>query len=425
MTETQNGTGESMIPRLAAAIGTPYWLYDAAAVERQIAKLRAFDVVRYAQKANNNLELLRVMRRNDVMVDAVSLGELERALAAGYQADAAGEEIVFTADILDRPTLDRVAALGVPVNCGSPDMIDQIASVSPGHRVWLRINPGFGHGHSQKTNTGGPASKHGIWFGDLPELRDRIAAAGVEVVGLHMHIGSGVDYEHLERVGDAMVDSYRALGVPVRAVSTGGGLSVPYREGGAEVDTEHYFRLWDDARRTIQQTQGTAVKVEIEPGRFLVASAGRLVAEVRAVKRVADRHFVLIDAGFNDLLRPAMYGSYHRIEFLHPDGQPVSGDPTPVAVGGPLCESGDVFTQGEGGIVEFRDLPLPSVGDFCVLHDAGAYGAAMSSNYNARPLIPEVMIDGTDVKLVRRRQTMEELMALEVTRPLDLAEAAE
>ncbi len=424
MRTTEISAGSDLLPGLAAKVGTPFWLYDAAAIERQIAQLRAFDVIRYAQKANNNLEVLRVMRRNGVLVDAVSLGELERALAAGYRTEADGEEIVVTADILDRPTLKRVAELGVPVNCGSPDMIDQIGAASPGHRVWLRVNPGFGHGHSQKTNTGGPSSKHGIWHEDLPGLRQRIADSGVEVVGLHMHIGSGVDYGHLERVGDAMVESYRSLGVPVRAVSSGGGLSVPYHPGDAEIDAEHYFRLWDDARNTIQQFQGSPVKVEIEPGRFLMAAAGCLVAEVRAVKRVADRHFVLIDAGFNDLLRPAMYGSFHRIDFLRSDGEAVTGEPVPVAVAGPLCESGDVFTQAEGGVVQFRDMPLPAVGDYCVFRDAGAYGAAMSSNYNARPLIPEVMLDGDRVKLVRRRQTIEELLALEVERDLDLTEVA-
>lgn len=408
--DTSVATG-ALAVALAAKVGTPFWLYDAARMERQIDRLRGFDTIRYAQKANSNLDLLRIMRRNGVKIDSVSNGEIDRALAAGYKAG--GDEIVFTADIFDRPTLKRVADLGIPVNCGSPDMIDQIAAASPGHRIWLRINPGFGHGHSNKTNTGGPFSKHGIWHEQLPELAPRIKAAGLELVGLHMHIGSGVDYGHLERVGDAMIDAYRALGMTVRAVSAGGGLSVPYRDGGAEIDTAHYIERWDSARLAIQQHQGAPVEMEIEPGRFLVAAAGFLVAEVRAVKRVADRYFVVVDAGFNDLTRPAMYGSYHRIGFVGSDGAAVVGDTHPVAVAGPLCESGDVFTQSEGGVVEFRDLPLPRVGDLCIFSDAGAYGAAMSSNYNSRPLIPEVMVDGSSIRLARRRQTMEELLALE------------
>lgn len=416
--QRQEPSQGALIAGLAARVGTPFWLYDAARIEGQIERLRGFDTIRYAQKANSNLDLLRVMRRNGVKVDAVSLGEIERALAAGYTAG--GDEIVFTADIFDRPTLRRVVELGIPVNCGSPDMIDQIAAVSPGHRIWLRINPGFGHGHSNKTNTGGPFSKHGIWHEELAALGPRIKAAGLDLVGLHMHIGSGVDYSHLERVGDAMIEAYRALGLPIRAVSAGGGLSVPYSEGAAEVDTQHYIANWDAARNAIQQHQTTPVEMEIEPGRFLVAAAGCLVAEVRAVKRVAERYFVVVDAGFNDLARPAMYGSFHRIGFVDADGAPVTGEGRPVAVAGPLCESGDVFTQGEGGVVEFRALPLPRVGDFCVISDAGAYGSAMSSNYNSRPLIPEVVVDGGALRLARRRQTIEELLALETGEELSL-----
>ncbi|MDF1793662.1 MAG: diaminopimelate decarboxylase [Thalassobaculaceae bacterium] len=412
----------ALITALAAKVGTPFWLYDAGRIERQIERLRGFDTIRYAQKANSNLDLLRIMRRNGVKIDAVSNGEITRALTAGYAAG--GDDLVFTADIFDRATLERVAALGIPVNCGSPDMIDQIASISPGHRIWLRINPGFGHGHSNKTNTGGPFSKHGIWHEQLPELGPRIEAAGLDLVGLHMHIGSGVDYEHLERVGDAMIDAYRALGLPVRAVSAGGGLSVPYRDGGSEIDTAHYIEKWNSARLAIQQHQSAPVEMEIEPGRFLVAAAGCLVAEVRAVKRVAERFFVVVDAGFNDLARPAMYGSYHRIGFVDAQGAQVGGALHPVAVAGPLCESGDVFTQGEGGVVEFRDMPLPKVGDFCVFADAGAYGAAMSSNYNSRPLIPEVVIDGDRLRLARRRQTMDELLALETGEDLMLDSVA-
>lgn len=414
--------GGALIATMAEKVGTPFWLYDASLIERQIARLRGFDAIRYAQKANSNIDLLRVMRRNGVKVDAVSNGEITRALAAGYEAG--GDDLVFTADLFDRPTLERVVALNIPVNCGSPDMIDQIAAASPGHRIWLRINPGFGHGHSNKTNTGGPFSKHGIWHEELPALAPRIKAAGLDLVGLHMHIGSGVDYAHLERVGDAMIEAYRSLGLPIRAVSAGGGLSVPYREGGAEIDTAAYIEKWDSARLAIQQHQSMPVEMEIEPGRFLVAAAGCLVAEVRAVKRVAERYFVMVDAGFNDLARPSMYGSYHRIGFVDADGRPVAGDAHPVAVAGPLCESGDVFTQGEGGVVEFRDLPLPKVGDFCVFGDAGAYGAAMSSNYNSRPLIPEVMIDGGEIRLARRRQTMEELLSLETGEILSLDRAA-
>ena len=146
----------SLLRELARRHGTPLWVYDAATVRARIAALRLFDVVRYAQKANANVHLLRLMREQGVRVDAVSLGEIERAHAAGYRAGgAAGDEIVFTADLLDAATLDRVVRERIPVNAGSVDMLHQLGPRSPGHRVWLRINPGFGHGHSNKTNTGG------------------------------------------------------------------------------------------------------------------------------------------------------------------------------------------------------------------------------------------------------------------------------
>ena len=152
-------------------------------------------------------------------------------------------------------------------------------------------------------------------------------------------------------------------------------------------------------------------ELELEPGRFLVAQAGVLLAQVRATKSVGSNHFTLVDAGFNDLVRPAMYGAYHHITLLAKDATERATVPTVVA--GPLCESGDVFTQDASATVIPRDLPAARIGDFLVFHDAGAYGSSMSSNYNSRPLIPEVLIDGSTTRLIRRRQTVEELLALE------------
>ncbi len=414
-----NNLTPPLLANLAHTHSTPLWVYDATTITRQIDALRQFDVIRYAQKANSNTHILRLMRGAGVWVDAVSLGEIERALAAGFQPglrEGGHAEIVFTADLLDPATLARVTELGVPVNCGSIDMLDQLGAASPGHPVWLRINPGFGHGHSNKTNTGGEHSKHGIWHGDLALACQRVRANGLNLVGLHMHIGSGVDYAHLQQVCGAMValvQTVLAHGLDVQAVSAGGGLSIPYRTDEAAIDTQHYFELWDAARRQIATLLGHPVTLEIEPGRYLVAQSGVLVAEVRATKQMGDNRFVLVDAGFSDLMRPAMYGSFHRLELFHADGRKVLGAAQPTVVGGPLCESGDVFTQGEGGVVQHQDLPQAQVGDLLVLHDAGAYGASMSSNYNTRPLAPEVLVDGRQPRLIRRRQTVAELLALE------------
>jgi diaminopimelate decarboxylase len=403
---------------LAERFGTPLWVYDASLIKARIAALTAFDTVRFAQKACSNTHILRLMRAQGVKVDAVSRGEILRALAAGYRSDGEPAEIVFTADLLDRDTLATVVEHGIPVNAGSIDMLGQLGAASPGHPVWLRINPGFGHGHSNKTNTGGEHSKHGIWHAELGAALAAIKTHGLKLVGLHMHIGSGVDYGHLAEVCGAMVGLVReakAAGHDLHAISAGGGLSIPYREGDAVIDTAHYFGLWDAARKQAEATIGHPLGLEIEPGRFLVAESGLLLAEVRATKNVGSNHFVLVDAGFNELMRPAMYGSFHAMSLLAKDGSARTSRPSVVA--GPLCESGDVFTQEDGGVVVPRELAEARVGDLLVIHDTGAYGASMSSNYNSRPLIAEVLVDGDDpasARLIRRRQTVEELLALEV-----------
>ena len=410
----------STLASLAQQHGTPLWVYDAATIQRQVQALRQFDVVRFAQKANSNTHILRLLKSAGVVVDAVSLGEVERALAAGYTPGLHNghAEIVFTADLLDRTTLPRLVALGIPVNCGSIDMLDQLGAASPGHPVWLRINPGFGHGHSNKTNTGGEHSKHGIWHGDLVAALNKVRSNGLALQGLHMHIGSGVDYAHLQEVCGAMVDLVRtvkAQGLDLHGISAGGGLSIPYTADEAPIDTAHYFSLWDAARQQIAKDLGHAVALELEPGRYLVAESGVLVAEVRANKFQGRQHFVMVDAGFSDLMRPAMYGSHHGMEIIHADGTAATGPVQATVVAGPLCESGDVFTQGEGGVVLQRDLPVAQVGDLLVLHDTGAYGASMSSNYNTRPLIPEVLVEASgQARLIRRKQTVAELIALEV-----------
>jgi diaminopimelate decarboxylase len=155
------------------------------------------------------------------------------------------------------------------------------------------------------------------------------------------------------------------------------------------------------------------VQLEIEPGRYLVAESGLLLAEVRAIKTVGGNRFVLIDAGFDNLVRPAMYGSWHEISIVPRKGGEAAGPSVPTIVAGPLCESGDVFTQGEGGVVLPRDLPECRVGDLVVIHDAGAYAASQASNYNSRPYAPEILLDGGQPRLIRRRQTLDELLALE------------
>lgn len=393
--------------------GSPLWAYNAQTIIDRIENLQGFDTVRYAQKANPNLSILRLMREQGLVLDAVSLGEVERAFAVRAVVDGGPAGVVLTCDVLDKPSLARVIESKIEVNAGSIDMLRQLGEQSPGHRVWIRINPGFGHGHSRKTNTGGENSKHGIWHEQLAEALDCIKTHGLYLVGVHMHIGSGVDYQHLEQVARSMIDLISRLDTDIEAFSIGGGLSAPYKSTDRPVDIKHYAQIWAAAREEIETMLGHAVRMEIEPGRFLMAESGYLVTEVRAVKKVGRNTFILVDAGFNDLMRPALYGSYHCMTLLDANGVPVSRPMQPSMVAGPLCESGDVFTQDEQGLTP-QDLPKARVGDLLVIHDAGAYGASMSSNYNSRPLLPEFLIENGNFRMIRRRQTVQEFLSLEL-----------
>lgn len=408
------------VSELARDHGTPLYVYDAEMIRRRCRDLAEWDTVRFAQKACSNLAILDLVRREGVMVDAVSTGEIHRALAAGYQPHAAAgaasatdlppvHPIVYTADIFDRDSLDAVAKLGIHVNCGSADMLEQLAARVPGASVTLRVNPGFGHGHSQKTNTGGEGSKHGIWHADIPEVLRRAEWAGLSVTGLHMHIGSGTDLAHLAEVAGSLERVALEIGRSLTTISAGGGLPVPYKPGEVHADLGGYFTLWDATRKKLEHQFGHRIRLEIEPGRYLTAESGYVITEVRAVKHQGSRKYVLVDAGFNTLARPVLYGSYHPMSICPQDPADAAATEE-VAIGGPLCESGDIFTQTDGGFVATRSLPTAQVGDLLVIEIAGAYGFVMASNYNSKPLPAEVLIDGGTARLVRARQTPADLI---------------
>ncbi len=426
---------------LAQRFGTPLYVYDAAMIAERIADLASFDAVRFAQKANSSLAILDLIRRRGGVVDAVSAGEIQRALAAGFKGGGVDlppdqhPEIVYTADIFDRETLEVVVKHGIPVNCGSPDMIAQYGEAmqragspanqragasSPPASITLRINPGFGHGHSQKTNTGGEQSKHGIWHEQLGDCVELAGKHGLSISGLHMHIGSGTDLEHLSHVCGAMEQACLAVGPSIHAISAGGGLPTPYRDGDQRVDLTGYYELWDATRQRLAEKFGHAVSLEIEPGRYLVAESGALIAEIRAVKQMGDNLFYLLDAGFNNLARPILYGAYHPMAIAYnATSEPGAARPRrsgetsstqPVIVGGPLCESGDIFTQEAGGFVCTRELPHATVGDYVVIGAAGAYGAVMGNNYNSKPLAAEVLVENGKAHLIRQRQSFDDLI---------------
>lgn len=398
---------------LVKEFGTPVYVYEWETIAQRVEDLEKFDVIRFAQKACSNIAILNRLQRKGVVVDAVSSGEIRRAMAAGFSSG--DHEIVYTADIFEPAALELVLEHNLHVNCGSPDMISQLGERRPGSNVTLRINPGFGHGHSQKTNTGGEQSKHGIWHSQIDDCLRRADQFGVTVTGLHMHIGSGTDLEHLSEVCSAMEQAANAVGRTVTTISAGGGLPVPYTEQETYVDIAKYFELWDASRHRLAEKFGHAIKLEIEPGRFLSAESGSLIAEVRSVKKMGDNLFFLLDAGFNDLARPVMYGAHHPISVCGSDGHGVEDrEQVDAIVGGPLCESGDIFTQREGGFVDSRRLPMCRVGDYVILENAGAYGFVMSSNYNGKLRAPEVLIEDGTPKLIRARETFDDLIRGEV-----------
>jgi diaminopimelate decarboxylase len=393
------------VPELVERFGTPFYAYHKQTIETRIGELSSrFPAVRYAQKANPHLAILDLAQRSGLLVDAVSAGEIIRARKAGFAVD----RIMYTADVFDDRALEVLRDLPVPVNCGSPDMIRQFADLRPKGSVTLRINPGFGHGHSRKTDTGGPSSKHGIWFEDLSECSRIAKECGVTIEGLHMHIGSGSDFDHLSKVGDAMV----ALdaGSEIKTISAGGGLPTPYRPPDVRIDLDRYREIWEEHRKKFEQKIGHSVELEIEPGRYLVAEAGYLVARIWAVKKTPSFLFYLVDTGFNHLIRPAMYGAYHPMSVCPADGREIE-ESAPVVVAGPLCESGDVFTQEAGGVVTTQDLPKAEVGDYLVIGCAGAYGRTMASNYNSHPFPAEVWLDDGNATLITPRQNLEALFA--------------
>jgi diaminopimelate decarboxylase len=404
--------GDKEIVSAVEQYGSPVWLYDFGVIEKRIWDLRSFGVIRYAQKAASNISILSRMRNSGVEIDAVSAGEIVRALRAGF----APSQIRYTADIFDKDSLALIKEHSIPVNIGSPDMLMQLHDAKINVPIAIRINPGFGHGHSQKVNTGGEFSKHGIWHGDLEAVARKASELGFAIECLHTHIGSGSDYANLSQVVSAMesaVGLVAALVPELKIISVGGGLPIPYMRDGQEgyINLEKYYDIWDALRVRVGNYLGRCLQLEVEPGRYLVAESCVLAAEICAIKKNGKNLFYLIDAGFTDLVRPAFYGAYHHISIIHKDGKE-AGEEVDVIVAGPLCESGDVFTQEEGGIVVSRKLPSAQVGDLLIIHDAGAYGSAMSSNYNSRLLAPEAVWEKENGKftLIRRRQTFEQLL---------------
>jgi len=398
--------GAHSAAELAQRFGTPLYVYDEAVVRARCGELRqAFRDARpefhYAMKANFNPALLRIVKDEGFGIDAVSPNEVRLALELGFQPG----QILFTGNNVSEDDLAYCIARDVPVNLGSLDEIERFGRLKPGGTVSARINPDVGAGHHHHVVTGGPDSKFGIYGADRERLDAVLARHSLRLCGIHAHIGSGIlRADEMLSAMDIVLRAAHEYG-GLDFIDFGGGFGVPYRPGEKRLALAELGSAAAERFAEFGRAYGRALRMKLEPGRYVVAESGTLLARVTSVKSTASHTFVGTDTGFNHLVRPILYGAYHGIV----NASRMDGAPRPVVVAGNICEAGDVFTQGEDGL-EDRPVADPRVGDLLALQDAGAYGASLSSQYNLRPRPPEVLVSGDEVRLIRRRETYEDLM---------------
>jgi diaminopimelate decarboxylase len=396
---------EVALTDIAAAFGTPTYVYSAQMLTERFQELdRAFaDVphrVHYAIKANSTLAIVRHLRAAGAAADANSGGELEVALRAGF----APSEIVFTGVGKSRAELERAVSLGLAaINAESLGEVERIGALARAQGrtvdVAVRINPDVDAGSHRHISTGSRTTKFGVAIGDAPALVDTITRQpGLRLVGLHVHVGSQItSIAPLARGAAIVADLARELiaqGVPLTHLDLGGGLGIAYEAGQTVIDPKDY------AAALMPIVRSTGLTLLLELGRWIVGPAGVLVTEVVDLKRRSDDGwFVIADAGMTDLMRPALYGAYHRVEPVVPrNGEPMLAD-----IVGPVCETTDTLAAG-------RTIPPVDVGDLLAIRDAGAYGSVMASNYNRRPMAAEVMIENGQPRLIRRRQSIDDML---------------
>lgn len=395
------------IDDVARALGTPCYVYSAAAMREAWQALDgAFGgrphAIHYALKANSTLAIVRLMHALGSHVDANSMGEVDVALRCGFTP----REIVFTGVGKSSAELERAVDLGFQaINVESPGELDRLDTIAAAKgvkaRVALRVNPDIDAESHPHISTGLRDNKFGVPIALARELFvDMTRRAGLTPVGVHIHIGSQITtlapLAKAAHAASGLARELLALGVPLEQIDFGGGLGISYDETPVP-DRAAYVRTLVEAAGDIPLT------LAIEPGRSIVGPAGVLVSTVVDIKHVpGGRRFVVLDAGMTELMRPALYGAYHRIEPVRP--RPGASEPADVV--GPICESTDRFARD-------RALPPLAVGDLVVVRDVGAYGAVLGSTYLRRPLPPEALVDGGTWTTIRRRQTLDELLQLE------------
>lgn len=395
------------IADISTQVGTPFYVYSAATLTRHyqlfVEALQGMEhLICYSVKSNSNLAVLKVLGDLGAGMDVVSGGEYRRARAAGIP----GERIVFSGVGKTRAEMRLALEGGIrQFNLESePEMqaLCEVASamgvIAP---VMLRINPDVDAGTHEKITTGRSEDKFGIPYENARAAYAAAAAApGLQVVGIDVHIGSQLTdlmpFELAFRKVAELTHALREDGHVIRRLDVGGGLGIPYETSnqGPPLPIEY--------GAVIRKTLGDlGCEIEIEPGRLISGNAGVMIAGVTYVKQGADRQFLIIDAGMNDLVRPAMYEAHHDIVPVH---EPAPGtEQTCYDIVGPICESTDTFARA-------RSMVPMAAGDLVAFRSAGAYGAVMSSEYNSRPLIPEVLVRGTEFAIIRPRPTIQEIL---------------
>ena len=399
------------LARLAAEVGTPFYCYATATLERHYQVLQqAFTgldaLICYALKANSNQAVIATLARQGAGMDVVSEGELRRALAAGVPA----ESIIFAGVGKTEDEMAFALRAGIlGFNVESEPELEALSRVAVGlgrsARVALRVNPDVDAKTHAKIATGKAENKFGVPYSDALRLYAKAAKLpGIAVAGVHMHIGSQVT--DLAPFRDAftlmrdLVADLRRAGHEIEHLDIGGGLGVPYRSTGNDILPSP--KAYADVVREV--LGGLGLRIVLEPGRVIVANAGVLVARVLYVKQGRDKVFTVVDAAMNDLIRPTLYEAEHEV---WPVSQAAAqGTPVVQDIVGPVCETGDYLALN-------RKLPPFAAGDLLAVMSAGAYGAAMSSTYNSRLLVPEVLVKGDAWSVVRPRPTYADLIALD------------
>jgi diaminopimelate decarboxylase len=408
---------ETPVAELAKKYGTPLWIYSKRTLLHHVKQIQTSfaevePVICYSVKANSSLGVLRVMQEAGSSFDVVSGGELFRVKQAGADTTKVVFAGVGKTDEEIRFALENKILM---FNVESEAELDAIGRVAASMNVVapiaLRLNPDIDAKTHAKTTTGKKGNKFGMDIERANELAEKVLKnPNLALKGIHMHLGSPIlttePYAAAVAKGQEVVAALRARGHEINWMNLGGGFAINYRQQEAKPVSEY-------AKVIVPGVKAAGCRLALEPGRFIVGNAGILVSQVIYTKREGGKLFIIQDAAMNDLVRPAMYDSFHRIWPVHPQvAMPadleaeIPGCETSDVVG-PICESGDCMAKG-------RSLPAVDTGDYLAIFSAGAYGSAMSSNYNSRPRGAEIMVDGTTHKLIRRRETYEDLVAAEM-----------